>query len=53
MKKHVFRLLLAFIPNILIPVGLYLAGDKNIISIKILEGEYLEYNISIILNKVY
>jgi hypothetical protein len=51
------KLLLLFVPNLLLPVGLYLAGDKNILNIIPPNGEQQAFNIpddkkgfSIILN---
>lgn len=51
------KYILSFVPNLLLPIGLHLAGDKNILSIITPNGEPQEFNIpadkkggSIILN---
>nr|YP_009398801.1 hypothetical protein [Cliftonaea pectinata]ARW68153.1 hypothetical protein [Cliftonaea pectinata] len=44
-KKKNFLCFLAFVPQILLPTGVYFEGDKSILSIKIPEGNSYEYRV--------
>lgn len=44
-KRFPIRAILAFIPQIIFPTGLYMAGDKNILSIKDINQEYISYRL--------
>lgn len=47
MNKNGFRLLqlLGFVPQILLPTGLYMAGDKQVFSVKSIDGAYSAYRV--------
>lgn len=46
MKKHISILnLIAFIPQLITPIGLYMAGDKDVISIRNINNEYIAYRL--------
>jgi len=47
MKKKILSIaqLLCFIPQVLVPTGLYLAGDKDIFCVRTADGEHIPYRI--------